>query len=68
MLPHRPPPKTTLDRCLSDLKRQGLIEYRGSKKTGGYCVVGDSMERTAAETAQGQATDREEEPEVNESL
>ena len=63
-----PPPKTTLDRCLSDLKRQRLIEYRGSKKTGGYCVVGDSMESMAEETAQGQATDREEEPEVNESL
>jgi len=31
-------------------------------------VVGDSMESMAAETAQGQATDREEEPEVNESL
>ena len=54
IIAHTSYPKTTLDRCLSDLKRQGLIEYRGSKKTGGYCVVGDSMERTAAETAQGQ--------------
>ncbi len=64
IIAHTTYPKTTLDRCLSDLKRQGLIEYRGSKKTGGYCVVGDSMERTAAETAQEQG----EEPEVNESL
>jgi predicted transcriptional regulator len=54
IIAHTSYPKTTLDRCLSDLKRQELIEYRGSKKTGGYCVVGDSMERTAAETAQGQ--------------
>lgn len=53
IIAHTSYPKTTLDRCLSDLKRQGLIEYRGSKKTGGYCVVDDSMESMAAETAQG---------------
>ena len=29
------PPKT-LERWLLDLKKQGYIEYRGSKKTGGY--------------------------------
>ena len=54
IIAHTSYPKTTLDRCLSDLKRQGLIEYQGSKKTGGYCVVGDSMESMAEETAQGQ--------------
>ena len=31
--------KTTMERCLSYLKRKGLIEYSGSKKTGGYRVA-----------------------------
>lgn len=53
IIAHTSYPKTTLDRCLSDLKRQGLIEYRGSKKTGGYCVVGDSMESMAADASTG---------------
>ena len=30
--------KTTMDRCLSYLNKQGFIEYTGSKKTGGYRV------------------------------
>ena len=42
---------TTVERCLAELRKQKLVTYKGSKKTGGYCVVGDSMERTAAETA-----------------
>ena len=45
---------TTVERCLAELRKQGLVKYKGSKKAGGYCVVGDSMERTAEETAQGQ--------------
>ncbi|MBR3467183.1 MAG: LytTR family transcriptional regulator DNA-binding domain-containing protein [Bacteroidales bacterium] len=28
--------QTTLDRCLFELKKKGLIEYTGSKKSGGY--------------------------------
>ena len=31
--------KTTMERCLSYLKKQGLIEFSGSKKTGGYKAV-----------------------------
>ena len=31
--------KATVERCLSSLKEQGKIEYRGSNKTGGYYVV-----------------------------
>ena len=27
---------STVERCLSELKKQGLIQYTGSKKTGGY--------------------------------
>ena len=30
---------STVERCLSELSKQGLIEYAGSKKTGGYRVV-----------------------------
>ena len=32
-------PKTTLDRCLYELKKRGLVEYTGSKKFGGYHIV-----------------------------
>lgn len=28
--------QTTMDRCLFELKKRGLIEYTGSKKSGGY--------------------------------
>jgi ATP-dependent DNA helicase RecG len=30
--------RQTIERYVADLKRQGIIEYRGSKKTGGYYV------------------------------
>ena len=42
---------TTVERCLAELRKQGLVKYKGSKKSGGYCVVGDSMEKTAAGTS-----------------
>ena len=45
---------TTVERCLAELRKQGLVKYKGSKKSGGYCVVDDSMESMAEETAQGQ--------------
>ena len=32
--------QTTLDRCLFELKKKGLIEYTGSKKRGGYYPIG----------------------------
>lgn len=31
--------KTTMDRCLLHLKKQGLIEHTGSKKSGGYKAI-----------------------------
>jgi ATP-dependent DNA helicase RecG len=40
------PPKT-IERWIAGLRRQGLIEYRGSKKSGGYFAVikkGDQVE------------------------
>jgi hypothetical protein len=30
---------STVERCLSELRKQGLIEHTGSKKCGGYCRV-----------------------------
>ena len=30
---------STVERCLSELRKQGLIEHTGSKKSGGYCAV-----------------------------
>jgi DNA-binding MarR family transcriptional regulator len=32
-------PAKTIERWIADLKRQGRIEYRGSKKAGGYYMV-----------------------------
>ena len=31
--------QSTVERCLSELRKQGRIEYVGSKKNGGYCAV-----------------------------
>ena len=30
---------STVQRCLAELRKQGLIQYKGSKKTGGYHIV-----------------------------
>ena len=30
---------STVERCLAELKKQGLIEYSGSKKKGGYSLI-----------------------------
>lgn len=34
-------PTLTLARAMKDLQERGLIEHRGSKKTGGYFVLGE---------------------------
>ena len=36
LISHTSYSQTTMDRCLFELKKQGLIEYTGSKKSGGY--------------------------------
>lgn len=36
-------PAKTIERWIADLKRQGRIEYRGSKKLGGYYPVNEKM-------------------------
>ena len=37
---------STLERCISELKKQGLIQYTGSKKTGGYQVANSPTEKS----------------------
>ena len=32
--------QTTMDRCLCELKKSGMIEFTGSKKSGGYYPIG----------------------------
>lgn len=39
IISHTSYPKTTMERCLSYLKRKGLVEYSGSKKRGGYHLI-----------------------------
>jgi hypothetical protein len=34
-----------MERCLSYLKRQGLVEYSGSKKRGGYHLTNEKQSR-----------------------
>ena len=46
----------TVERCLFELKKQGLIQYTGSKKTGGYQVVS----RQGEEKGEGEKVDRKE--------
>ena len=40
LISHTSYSQTTMDRCLFELKKKGLIEYTGSKKSGGYYPVG----------------------------
>ena len=42
----------SVERCLSELRKQGLIEYSGSKKTGGYHLTGKHQNCEALETVQ----------------
>jgi len=39
LISHTSYSQTTMDRCLFELKKQGLIEFTGSKKSGGYCPM-----------------------------
>ena len=43
----------TVERCIAELKKQGLIEHTGSKKSGGYKVVSTPQDNeTIAPTLQ----------------
>jgi len=43
-------PLSTVERCIAVLKKQGLIEHSGSKKTGGYRAVTPPPKSEATET------------------
>lgn len=45
---------STVERCLSELRKQERITYVGSKKTGGYRVVNTQPDGNAAEPAQNE--------------
>ena len=52
IISHTSYPKTTMERCLSCLRRQGLIEFSGSKKKGGYHIVNATSEMLDVEPVQ----------------
>ena len=52
IISHTSYPKTTMERCLSCLRRQGLIEFSGSKKKGGYHIVNVASEMLDVEPVQ----------------
>ena len=43
LISHTSYSQTTMDRCLFELKKQGLIEYTGSKKSGGYYPINTAV-------------------------
>ena len=45
---------STVGRCLYQLKKQGLIEHTGSKKTGGYKAVNNPPEEKEKEAERGE--------------
>lgn len=53
-------PLSTVERCISVLKKQGLIEHSGSKRNGGYDVVKPKQEIEGTETIQKEGTVAEE--------
>ena len=44
--------QTTMDRCLFELKKSGLIKFTGSKKTGGYHLINVASEMLDFKPAQ----------------
>lgn len=53
-------PLSTVERCISVLKKQGLIEHSGSKRNGGYDVVKPKQEIEGTETIQKEGAVAEE--------
>ena len=53
-------PLSTVERCISVLKKQGLIEHSGSKRNGGYDVVEPKQEIEGTETIQKEGAVAEE--------
>ncbi|MBR6175380.1 MAG: hypothetical protein IKQ52_07330, partial [Bacteroidales bacterium] len=61
LMSHTSYSQTTMDRCLFELKKRGLVEYAGSKKRGGYHLTNTSQDSEKADTTQpvGKATENE---------
>ena len=55
--------QTTMDRCLFELKKQGLIKYSGSKKKGGYYLIVPPQEGVGVESESLQMQTNLEKPE-----
>ena len=55
--------QTTMDRCLFELKKKGLIEYTGSKKKGGYYLIVPPQEGVGVESESLQMQTNLEKPE-----
>ena len=55
--------QTTMDRCLFELKKQGLIKYSGSKKKGGYYLIVPPLEGVGVESESLQMQTNLEKPE-----
>lgn len=53
-------PLSTVERCIAVLKKQGLIEFIGSRKNGGYHLVNIPQEGNAVELAQNEGNITEE--------
>lgn len=50
-------PLSSVERCISVLKKQGLIKHTGSKRNGGYDVVSSRPERERVESVQQEEKD-----------
>ena len=50
-------PLSSVERCISVLKKQGLIKHTGSKRNGGYEVVSPRPERERVESVQQEEKD-----------
>ena len=50
-------PLSSVERCISVLKKQGLIKHTGSKRNGGYDVVSPRPERERVESVQQEEKD-----------
>lgn len=53
-------PLSTVERCIAVLKKQGLIEFIGSRKNGGYHLVNTSQEGNVVEPVQKEGNVAEE--------
>ena len=51
---------STVERCIAELRKQGLVEHTGTKKGGGYHVVNTTQEDNVSEPVQNEGNITEE--------